>query len=535
MIFTFIFSEEYYLSENKRDIINHNMNILEKYSLNNKVKKIDLFNFVEYKYEVQNFLVPEKFTSTTLTPLSRQMSLNESAHLLRRTIVGPTIEEIYGISSANINQAVDYILRDIPEPDSPGDWVDHPFPSNFQDYSSDQIDSLFYEWELQQTELGQWWLNNIYFNPTNITEVMTMFWHDHFATSAETIIYPPAMYHQNRVIRENAIGNFKQLVTHMTFDPAMMIWLDNNTNNVNSINENFSRELLELFTMGEGNYTQQDVIEAARGLTGYVTDGLNVYFDPNLFDNGTKTFLGQTGNFDAYDIIDIIFEQPQTSKFIAEKLYKCFIYENPNEEIVNQLAQTLLENEYEIKPVLIQLLNSEHFFDENFYGSIYKDPVTHSIGTIRQMYININQEINFPYTLREILNYVQFLGGQRLFYPPDVSGWPGYRNWINTYTLPWRKLYSNYIFDGTFGISFDPISFADRIPNGLSDSNALIDFLCIYFYSIQPSQLSKQNLLDELLSGADPGEWHLIYYDGATDRFIDVLERMMRLSEYQLK
>ena len=126
------------------------------------------------------------------------MSLSESAHLLRRTIVGPTIEEVYGISSANINQAVDYILRDIPEPDSPGDWVNHPFPLNFQDFSSEQIDSLFYEWELQQTELGQWWLSNIYFNPTNITEVMTMFWHDHFATSAETIIYPPAMYHQNQ-------------------------------------------------------------------------------------------------------------------------------------------------------------------------------------------------------------------------------------------------------------------------------------------------------------------------------------------------
>ena len=221
-----------------------------------------------------------------------------------------------------------------------------------------------------------------------------------------------------------------------------------------------------------------------------MTDGLNVYFDPNLFDNGAN-ILGETGNFDAYDIIDIIFDQPQTSKFIAEKLYKYFIYENPNEEIVNQLAQTLLENEYEIKPVLTQLLNSEHFFDENFYGSIYKDPVTHSIGTIRQMYININQEINFPYTLREILNYVQFLGGQRLFYPPDVSGWPGYRNWINTYTLPWRKLYSNYIFDGTFGISFDPISFADRIPNGLSDSNALIDF-CVSIF-IQFNHLNYQH------------------------------------------
>ena len=184
---------------------------------------------------------------------------------------------------------------------------------------------------------------------------------------------------------------------------------------------------------------------------------------------------------------------------------------------------------------MVELLNSEHFFDENFYGSKYKDPVTHSIGSLRQLYIDINQSIDFPYTLHEMLRYVQFLGGQRLFYPPDVSGWPGYRNWINTYTLPWRKLYTNYLLDGTFGIINDPVSFAERIPNGLSDSNALMDYLFLYFYSIQPSQLTKENLLDELLAGADPGEWHLIYYDGAEERFINVIERMMRLSEYQLK
>ena len=192
----------------------------------------------------------------------------------------------------------------------------------------------------------------------------------------------------------------------------------------------------------------------------------------------------------------------------------------------------------------------------NFYGSKYKDPVTHSIGTLRQFYIDINQSIDYPYTLNEILRYVQFLGGQRLFYPPDVSGWPGYRYWINTYTLPWRKLYTNSLLDGAFGITIDPVSFAEIIPNGLSDCNALLDYLYIYFYSIQPSQLTKDNLLDylyfyfysiqpsqltkdnlldELLSGADPGEWHLIYYEGAEERFINVLERMMRLSEYQLK
>ena len=390
----------------------------------------------------------------------------------------------------------------------------------------------------QVVELGEWWIDQIFYSPTSIKEQMTLFWHDHFATSIMTVKYTPAMYHQNRVLRENALGNFKELITMMTLDPAMMVWLDNMENRVGAINENFSRELLELFTMGEGNYTQQDVMEGARGLTGYQTDGLNTYFNPNRFDDGVKTFLGQTGNFDTYDIIDIIFEQEQTAYFISEKLYKWFIYEQPNEQIVQELAQIMIENDYEIKPVLSALFNSEHFFDENFYGSKYKDPLTHSLGALRQSYIDINQNIyyqNSEISFHQVLRYVQNLGGQLIFYPPDVSGWPGYRNWINTYTLPWRKLYTNYLLNGTFGTIYDPISFAERIPNGLSDANALLDFLYVYFYSIEPSDLTKQNLMDELLAGADLFEWHLIYYDGAVERFVNVLERMMRLSEYQLK
>jgi len=198
----------------------------------------------------------------------------------------------------------------------------------------------------------------------------------------------------------------------------------------------------------------------------------------------------------------------------------------------------MIENDYEIKPVLSALFNSEHFFDENFYGSKYKDPLTHSLGALRQSYIDVNQNIyyqNSEISFHQVLRYVQNLGGQLIFYPPNVSGWPGYRNWINTYTLPWRKLYTNYLLDGTFGVIYDPISFAERIPNGLSDANALLDYLYVYFYSIEPSELTKQNLMDELLAGADLFEWHLIYYDGAAERFVNVVERMMRLSEYQLK
>jgi len=525
------------INEEEIDRISQFSYYLENASLSSNIKDINLFNIQNYDFEYELFQAPSKLTNTTLNPVSREISLIESAHLLRRTIVGPTIEEIDALSDLNVSAAVEYILRDISNPSPPGDWVNHPLP-DYQNYTDEQKDSLETAYDDQGVELGEWWIDQIFYNPTSIKEQMTLFWHDHFATSIMTVKYTPAMYHQNRVLRENALGNFKELIIMMTLDPAMMVWLDNMENRVGAINENFARELLELFTMGEGNYTQQDVMEAARGLTGYQTDGLNTYFNPNRFDDGVKTFLGQTGNFDTYDIINIIFEQEQTAYFISEKLYKWFIYEQPNEQIVQELAQIMIENDYEIKPVLSALFNSEHFFDENFYGSKYKDPLTHSLGALRQSYIDVNQNIyyqNSEISFHQVLRYVQNLGGQLIFYPPDVSGWPGYRNWINTYTLPWRKLYTNYLLDGTFGAIYDPISFAERIPNGLSDANALLDFLYVYFYSIEPSELTKQNLMDELLAGADLFEWHLIYYDGATERFVNVVERMMRLSEYQLK
>ena len=519
-------------NENSMDVF------LESNYAPKSIENIDLFNIKNDNFEYETFQAPYKSTSTTLNLLTREISLVESAHLLRRIHFGPTIEEIDYLSSLNINDAVEYILRDIPLPSPPGDWIDDPFPYNYGSYSPEQRDSLQAAYDLYSLELNVWWLDQMFNSSSSIIEQMTLFWHDHFATSIETVKYPPAMYHQNKILREYAIGNFKDLVTLMIFDPAMMVWLDNRENRVGAINENFARELLELFTMGEGQYTQQDVMEAARALTGYQTNGLETYFVSNRFDNGVKTFLGQTGNFNTYDIIDIIFEQPQTAYFICEKLYKWFVYENPNEEIVQNLAQIMIDNNYEIKPVLYALFSSEHFFDDNFKGSKFKDPINHSLGVIRQSYIDINQTLYFQnnaYTLHDILLYVQNLNGLLIFNPPDVSGWPGYRNWINTFTLPNRKIFTNYIFDGTFGTLGDPVSFAERIPNGLTDPNALMDYLYIYFYSIQPSELTKQNLMDELLGGVDPDTWGLLYYEGAIERFVSVIERMLRLSEYQLK
>ena len=473
---------------------------------------------------------------TPLTPITREMTFSDANHLLNRSAVGSTIEELDTFTDFDIIDGVDFLLRQIVQPNPPGEWTDYPFPPDVEEYTSAQIDSLMEAYQTQTRELMDWWTDRLFYHELSIEEEMVYFWHDHFATSSAEIIYAPAMYHQNKLLRQNALGNFKTMVQEIAVDPAMLIWLNNNENTANSVNENFGRELLELFTLGEGNYTQNDVYEGARGLTGYVTDGLDTYFLVNRFDDGIKTFLGQTGNFNATDIIDIIFEQDQTAYFICDKLYRWFVYDIPNEDIIEELAQIMRDNNYEIKPVMEALLSSEHFFDENFRGAKYKTPLHHTLSSLKLLNVDINEPIEFEYTLKQVTKYLWDIQGGVILYPPDVSGWPGYRNWINTYTLPWRKTYTNYIISGALGGFYPNLTYlTSLIPNGQSDPEALMDYLYDYFYAIQPSQLTKQQLLNDLLDGADPFEWHLLYYEGALERLYIVVGQMMRLSEYQLK
>ena len=400
----------------------------------------------------------------------------------------------------------------------------------------EQKDSLTHHYYAQTRELMNWWTDRLFYHELSIEEEMVYFWHDHFATSADGVPYAPAMYHQNKLIRTHALDNFKTMVQEIVVDPAMLMWLNNNENTVNSVNENFGRELLELFTLGEGNYTQNDVYEGARGLTGYVTNGLDTYFLVNRFDDGIKTFLGQTGNFNATDIIDIIFEQDQTAYFICDKLYRWFVYDIPNEDAIEELAQIMRINNYEIKPVMEALLSSEHFFDGNFRGGKYKTPLHHTLSSLKLLNVDINEPIEFEYTLKQVTQYLWNIQGGEILYPPDVSGWPGYRNWINTYTLPWRKTYTNYILSGVLGGFYPNLTnLTSQIPNGQSDPEALMEYLYDYFYAIEPSNLTKQQLLNDLLDGADPFEWHLLYYEGALERLYVVVGQMMRLSEFQLK
>jgi hypothetical protein len=303
------------------------------------------------------------------------------------------------------------------------------------------------------------------------------------------------------------------------------------------INENFSRELLELFTIGVGNYTQEDVIEAARAYTGYTTDGLETFFIENRHDFGSKTFMGQTGYWFGDDIVDIIFEQEETARFFARKIYQWFVYYNPDEQAVEEMADILRENNYEVKPMLEALFKSELFFDENFRGAKYGGGIVHVLSPIRQMYIT---DIVPPegQTRNRVLLMFQELFGQAVLYPPDVSGWLGYRNWINTFTLPYRKLFTNavidgYVYDFPMGFQPDVLEFASHFPNP-DDAEQLIDDMILYFYDILTTDHTRQLLLDQLLQGLDPYNWSLTIPE-AEDRLKGTIKLLMRYPDFQLK
>ncbi|HSR69486.1 MAG TPA: DUF1800 domain-containing protein [Acidobacteriota bacterium] len=297
-------------------------------------------------------------------------------------------------------------------------------------------------------ELNRWWLYRMINSRRQLLEKMTYFWHDHFATSLQEVnqVKPstgrPLILIQQDTFREHALGNFKDLVHDMARDPAMLIWLDNFLNVRNQPNENWARELLELFTMGVDQYTEEDIQEAARAFTGWTFDfdrmnpdefDYDFLFIPVLHDFGPKTFLGRTGNWNGDDIINIIFEQDVTAEFIAAKLWEFLVYPDPDPGLIRQLGRVLRENGYELKPLLRAIFRHPEFFSQRAYRGLMKAPVEAGVAFAREM------ELESPEFLPFFINQMN----QLLFLPPDVGGWTSGVGWVNTSTLLFRYDYYN--------------------------------------------------------------------------------------------
>jgi uncharacterized protein (DUF1800 family) len=369
----------------------------------------------------------------------------KAGHLLSRAGFGGTQEEIAKVVEMGPQDAID-ALMDFPDAgvdeqtqsDVPDLSAVEDYPKSFMEIrqmlqGKTEEEKKAFRQKLQQenrqaiVQTIGWWLNRMTKGPYPMQEKLTLFWHGHFTTSAKDERAALLMWNQNEMLRRNAAGNFRTFVRQVSRDPAMLDYLNNNENRKAHPNENYAREVMELFTLGIGNYTEDDIKQAARAFTGWAHDGDEYVFRRFQHDDGEKTFMGRTGNFNGDDILDIILQQPACPKYISGRLFKHFAYEDPQDDMIESLGQHLRDNRWELRPTLRTIFTSKAFYSDKAIGSQIKSPVQLVTGTVRMLGL----ETPPPRLLMSELNQM----GQMPLSPPNVKGWPGGRMWINTSTL----------------------------------------------------------------------------------------------------
>jgi uncharacterized protein (DUF1800 family) len=383
----------------------------------------------------------------SVAALAQPIGYDGARHLLNRVGFGATDPEIRDFARLTRAQAVDRILHETRrEPATrPPAFVESPA---LPYYKLRQMSAEQRMAEVRRNiELGldlrEWWMREMLTTPSPLTEKMTLFWHNHFATSQQKVRLVQLMYRQNALLRREALGNFGVLLHDIAKDPAMLVYLDNAGSRRQAPNENFAREVMELFTLGEGHYAEQDIKEAARAFTGWSLerDTLEFTFRRMWHDGGQKTVLGRTGPFDGDQVLDILLARPETAQFITAKLWKEFVSPAPDAREVKRLAAVFRDARHEVKPLLRAMLVSDAFWSEANRAALIKSPVELVVGTLRTFDIR-------PFTLRPAV-FASALLGQNPMSPPNVKGWPGGEAWINSTTLLGRKQLVERIFRGT--------------------------------------------------------------------------------------
>ncbi|MFN0074310.1 MAG: DUF1800 domain-containing protein [Chloroflexota bacterium] len=333
------------------------------------------------------------------------------SHLLRRAAFGDTEAEIQRYMALGFERAVDTLL--------------HPerIPDTIDQMLADQVIDTSTAGGLQTA-----WLVRMRHTQRPLLEKMTLFWHGHFATAISKVRDPLVMQWQNDTFRLHALGNFRDLAHAMARDPAMLRWLDGNQNRKAAPNENFVRELMELFTIGIGNYSEDDVKAGARSFTGWHIDPtvMAFTFRPGAHDYGVKAFLGQSGSLDGGDVIDALVAHPSTGRRLATRLFKFFVHDEPSVAEIDRLAAIYSAEHFEIRPMLQAIFYSPEFRSEKAYHALVKSPTELVIGSLKQLQAET--------TWQDILPAMRRMG-QELFNPPNVKGWDGGRGWVSTSTL----------------------------------------------------------------------------------------------------
>ncbi len=371
-----------------------------------------------------------------LDPLPEsEWTVDKAAHLLRRAGFGGTPSAIKALYARGLKGAVDWLVD---YEKVPNEGLTHFVPKILKRPNRSEMQGKSEEERRRalnmhrRKDAGQalllrsWWMNHMRVTKHPLEEKMVLFWHGHFCSGHRDVRNSYHMYLQNATLRRHATGNFDKFVRAISRDPAMLEYLDNRTSRRQHPNENFARELMELFTLGVGNYTEKDIKQAARCFTGWTFREDRFIFIRTWHDTGTKTVLGKTGDFDGDDVIDIILNKPVTARYISHKLFRYFAHSKPSQELLTNLADGF-RKDYQIKPLLRRLFLSREFYSERSVGTMIKSPVYLTVELMRNL--NSDQSLSML-----MVNAASKLG-QTLLEPPNVKGWAGGRDWITTSLL----------------------------------------------------------------------------------------------------
>jgi uncharacterized protein (DUF1800 family) len=436
---------------------------------------------------------------SALEPWTGAWNVRTAAHLMRRAGFGASPARLERIAASTMNASVDALLR-VPSAGAPppGDLVsiDELFaggpPRDLGDAARRELFKTFNMHERRSlVSLQLWWLNRMLATPAPLQEKMTLLLHGHFSTAAiQKQVTPALAFEQNQLYRTHALGSMRELTHEVSRNPAMLLYLDNAENVKSHPNENYARELMELFTLGRGNYSEEDVRQSARAFTGWTIDRRTQRFFPNprTHDDGVKVFLAQRGNFDGAGIVEIIYRQPACARFWATALLNWFVYNDPEPELADAVAQLLRANDFRLAPVLSVLLRSNVFYSARAYRALVKSPVEFVVGTYNAFGIG---EIGAP-ALGALAQM-----GQVLFEPPNVAGWPGGAAWLTSQTLLARENFLARLVDAP---AIDASSWLAQAPRDAGRAAQLL--LAAVLQSDAPPESYEQ--LAAYLGGAEP-------------------------------
>lgn len=457
-----------------------------------------------------------------------------AAHLLNRAAFGGSPSEIAAFHALGRERAIEQLLGATDETD----LFPPPRASEAEDLKAHQVAQRTRTEEERRTaqqalsrdnrdkidELRVWWLERMRWSPFAAREKATLFWHGHWATSAEKVPWAFVLWQQNETLRAQALGSFRTMAKDLSRDPAMMRYLDVGASKRDKPNENFARELMELFTLGEGNYSEDDIREAARAFTGYRIDDATqqFFFAKRQHDDGTKTFFGKTAPLDGDGIIDRILEEPQCARFLARKLWIYYAGTEPSAEWNEKLAAVYRAADYDTGRFLRAVFGCQEFYAPDVVRRQVKSPVQWLVGTCRMLEMPLPEPGVSLGMLRQL--------GQILFAPPNVKGWDGGRAWISSATLLLRYNFAGFLVSGkSMGLpgipgrpEAVPLSI-EQIAGEPAPAGEIVDRFAWRLFQSPPNALVRDRFVEFLSSRSPaPATWR------------DCLHLLMSTPEFQL-